>query len=49
MHGQGVFTFSDGRHYQGEFKDGSIEGFGVFTYSNGTRYEGFWINNRANG
>ncbi len=34
-HGQGTFTFADGRKYVGEFKDDKSHGQGTFTWSSG--------------
>lgn len=32
MHGKGVFTWKDGRKYEGEYKDDQKHGYGVFTW-----------------
>jgi len=42
LHGQGTYTFSDGRKYVGEWKNGKLHGQGEFTWSNGDKYEGEW-------
>ena len=39
--GYGVFTFRDGRVYEGEWKDGKQHGRGLFRKKNITR-EGIW-------
>ena len=48
-HGQGEFTFSDGRRYVGEWKDGNYHGHGTFTYSDGSEYKGEWKDGKKNG
>lgn len=50
MHGpNGIFTWSDGRTYQGAYFDDKKEGFGIFTWPDGRRYEGFWLNGKQHG
>ena len=39
---QGVLTWPDGRHYEGERRDGKPHGQGVYTWPDGSRYEGEW-------
>ena len=34
-HGQGTYTWSDGRKYEGEFKDGERNGQGTYTFGKG--------------
>lgn len=40
MEGKGVMTWPDQSKYEGEFKNGKIEGKGTKTFSNGDRYIG---------
>ena len=40
-HGQGTLTFSSGKTFVGEFKDGHFHG-GTATYPDGRKYEGEW-------
>ena len=40
--GKGTYTWSNRNSYEGEFKDGEMEGNGTFTYSDGSKYEGEW-------
>lgn len=40
--GHGVFTLSDGRRYEGEWKRNKRHGLGVLTWPDGSRYEGVW-------
>ena len=35
-------TWSDGRVYEGEWKDGNMHGKGKMTWSDGRVYEGEW-------
>jgi len=45
----GVMTDTDGAKYEGEWKDGKMDGQGVCTYTDGAKYEGEWNNNKQNG
>ena len=49
MHGQGIFTWSDGRIYKGEFQNNKKHGKGVYTYPDGKYYDGMWENGLQNG
>ncbi len=49
MHGRGVFTWADGRRYDGDYFDDRKQGFGVFTWPDGRRYEGSWLNGKQHG
>lgn len=40
MHGRGVFKFSNGDIYDGEYKEDLKHGPGVYKYANGNMYEG---------
>ena len=44
MNGKGVFTWADGRRYEGEFKDDKREGYGEHFWPDGTKYKGNWVN-----
>ena len=46
MHGRGLFTWADGRTYDGEYYDDKKQGYGVFTWPDGRRYEGYWLNGK---
>ena len=39
-YGQGIFTFTDGKRFTGEWKNGKLHGSGVITLPNGGRYAG---------
>ena len=49
MDGTGVFTWSDGRKYEGEYVDDKKEGHGVFTWPDGRQYDGSWKNGKQHG
>lgn len=40
--GYGVYTWTDGRKYEGEFMNGKQHGIGIFTAKNGERKKGQW-------
>ena len=42
MDGKGVFTWPDGRKYDGEYLLDKKHGFGIFTFKDGRIYEGEW-------
>ena len=49
--GKGVYTFSDGTVYEGDFLNGENHGKGKITFPNGNVYEGDYLNgvNTGNG
>ena len=48
-HGKGVFIYTNGGNYEGEFSHGVRDGYGVFSWSTGDRYEGGWKNDKRHG
>ena len=42
MQGSGIFTWADGRKYNGDYNNDKKEGFGTFTWPDGKKYEGNW-------
>ena len=46
MKGSGIFTWNDGRKYQGEYIDDKKEGHGIFFWPDGRKYEGGWKNGK---
>lgn len=46
MHGKGIFTWRDGRKYEGEYVDDKKEGKGVFTWNDNRKYDGYWVNGK---
>ena len=49
MHGFGIYTWKDGRVYEGEYKDDKKHGFGIYTWSDGRRYCGYWGKGKQHG
>jgi len=43
MHGYGVFTWADGRKFEGYYNADKKEGPGVFYWANGTKVQGTWL------
>ena len=44
MHGFGIYTWLDGRKYEGEYHMNKKHGMGTYTYSDGSQYNGSWMN-----
>jgi hypothetical protein len=44
MEGYGIFTWTDGRRYEGQYIDDEKEGNGTFFWPDGRKYEGEWKN-----
>jgi hypothetical protein len=42
MNGFGIFFWSDGRSYKGEYKDDKKNSFGIYLGNEGKRYDGYW-------
>jgi len=49
MHGEGIFTWSDGRKYEGAYWDDKKHGHGVFVWPDGRQYDGNWVNGKQEG
>ena len=49
MHGQGKFTWDDGRIYEGEYVDDKKHGHGKFIWPDGKIYDGSWADGRQHG
>jgi|SRR5271157_5104214 len=49
LNGTGTFHFSNGKIYEGQWKDGKREGQGTFSLPNGTKYIGQWKNDKMEG
>ena len=47
--GKGVFTYTNGSYYEGEFEHGVRNGIGTFVWSTGDRYEGGWKSDKRHG
>ena len=44
MEGKGIYRFSNGERYEGEFKNNMFDGKGVYFYIDGTKKVGFFKN-----
>ena len=49
MHGYGIYTWRDGRRYEGYYKDDKKEGFGIYIWEDGRKYEGEWVDGKQHG
>lgn len=49
MEGRGIETWSDGRRYEGEYKNGKKDGEGTFEWPSGIKYIGSWRNGKQHG
>lgn len=49
LNGKGIFTWTDGRKYTGEFVDDIKSGFGMLEWPDGKVYEGMWENGVQHG
>ncbi len=49
FNGQGVYIFSSGAKYVGNFRSGQIHGVGTLYFSNGNRYTGDWVSQYREG
>ncbi len=49
MHGKGVFTWPDGRVYDGNYENGKKSGFGTYVWSEKKKYTGYWKDGRQHG
>lgn len=47
--GKGIYIYSSGTIYIGEFANGEIHGFGVCYFSDGSKYQGDWIHRYPDG
>lgn len=49
MHGYGVYTWLDGRRYEGSYNTNKKHGRGTYTYSDGSKYSGEWVKGLQHG
>mmetsp|Transcript_67728 Transcript_67728/g.153261 ORF Transcript_67728/g.153261 Transcript_67728/m.153261 type:complete len:174 (+) Transcript_67728:398-919(+) len=49
MHGAGIFMYSSGDFYQGDFRNGMRHGYGEYFWPNGMRYYGEWRSDMRDG
>jgi len=46
MHGEGIFTWEDGRRYVGQYVADKKVGYGVYEWKDGRQFKGNWVNGR---
>ena len=46
---QGVYSWLDGRQYEGEWIKNNMEGVGIYSWSDGRLYEGEYLNDKKQG
>ena len=49
MHGRGVYTWKEGRRYDGEYRMDKKHGYGKYVWVDGREYEGQWMNGKMHG
>ena len=49
MDGKGMYSWADGRKYEGEFLRDKKHGYGIYTWPDGRRFEGNWRNGKQDG
>jgi hypothetical protein len=49
MHGQGIYTWPDGRKFEGNFQNDIKIGRGIMTWPNGDKLEADWIRGKEEG
>lgn len=49
MEGKAIVKYSDGKHYEGDFKDGEKSGRGFFKWNDSNFYEGGYMRGKKHG
>jgi hypothetical protein len=49
MEGIGIYNWSDGRSYEGEYLDDKKHGYGIYIWADGRVYEGNWNRGKQHG
>ena len=49
VNGKGIYLYSNGEKYDGEFKNGEMNGDGIYTYPDGSKYIGEFANGVRHG
>jgi hypothetical protein len=44
LNGNGIFIWSDGTSYKGDWRSNERFGFGIYEWPEGSKYEGNWMN-----
>ncbi len=47
--GIGIYSWLDGRKYEGEWKNNNMEGIGIYTWNDGRKYEGMYRDDKKHG
>jgi len=49
MHGMGIYKYTDGVTYEGQYKEDKKCGYGLYFWTDGRKYEGWWHNGKQHG
>jgi hypothetical protein len=49
MDGFGIYTWSDGRTYEGFYKEDKKHGYGIYKWSDSKSYSGWWYQGKQHG
>lgn len=49
MEGIGIYTWNDGRRYEGEYKDDKKHGYGIYLWADNRKYMGNWYRGKQHG
>lgn len=49
MHGKGIYTWKDGRSYEGTYYNDKKHGFGIYKWADRRSYEGMWMESKQHG
>ena len=49
MEGVGIYKWSDGRSYTGEYIDDKKHGYGIYRWQDGRKYTGYWYFGKQHG
>lgn len=49
MDGFGIYSWKDGRQYEGQYKEDKKHGYGIYTWADGRKYEGWWYRGKQHG
>jgi len=49
MHGMGIYIYTDGVTYEGQYKEDKKTGYGLYFWTDGRKYDGWWYNGKQHG
>jgi len=49
IHGNGIYTWPDGKYYNGEYHQDQKQGYGIYRWPDGKQYEGGWLAGKQHG